>query len=1387
MEQKGEGGNFRIDKLTDSNYHIWKRKIKRVLGYRDLEDHIDADEKPPTDPTALKQWKKEDKKTQAIIELTISDDHFKQIGDLSSALETWNALRDLFQRKTLLNKLSARRRFYTAKMGDGETAMSFMSRVYQLADDCQAMDVSIDDKETAMTVLCGLHAKYEHLIVAIDAAADDTKLSMDFVKSRLLQEEQRMSDREDVKPSLDAALVNNGNSVGSSDVVCGYCKKKYHTESTCWKKHPHLRPKRGKQNQTGMVANAPDNSEAHDEESYVCLMAGKMNPTASRASAAEWIIDSGATAHICHDRSMFCTIEDIEPFDISIGDKSGIRAEGRGKVELTLSVCGKSRRCMLNEVLFAPTMGYNMLSVSAMRKLGVQTTFGEDCRMSKGEILLAEGALRGNLYYLSTSTTEEATGDSVALVADLNLWHQRLAHVHVDGIRDMVRNGVVEGVKVDLKKNIDRCKGCVYGKITRAPIPRSRGARATRVLELVHTDVCVKFPVPSLGGSLSFVSFIDDCSRYSWVYPILHKNDVFGVFKKWLAMVEKSHDKDLKVLQSDNGGEYISKEMLGYLENRGIRHKPTTPRNPYQNGVAERLNRTLKELIRSMLHHRSLPKKFWAEALNVAVHVRNRVTTRGLGPKTTPFEVLFGRKPNLSYLRVFGSRCWYRVGHQQVDKLDRRAREAVMIGYARGIRGYKLWDIAEEKVVVSRDVVFDEFNSFYERARKKSVSPVMNSGASSDGERGSELGLDDEPGSSDLDSDLEGTSTQDDHAVDEVMHDADSIADDPEDPDYAPDTDSLAPDPAHEEMPEELQVTAKQIPPEPARRSAREKRSPGEWWKGNKATALISAGVSADPRTFAEALNGPHGKAWMDSMQSEYDSLIENGCWELVPRPPNTNVISSKWVYKTKEEQTEKGDLGTRRKSRMVARGFGQVEGVDYSETYAPVVKLTSIRVLLAIVVILNLILHQMDVITAFLNGDLNELVFMEQPQGFERGNPAEVVCRLIKSIYGLKQAPRQWYAKIDDFFTKSLGMERSPADDCVYVRCKGGQVLVIALYVDDLLIACSDQETLDSTKRELSNRFKMKDLGESRIILGMDICRDHKAGTLSVSQTRYADKVIKRFGMDSARGINTPMDPDLDLSQPSAPCTEPYREAIGSLMYLMVGTRPDLAYPVGVLAKYVEKPTMLHWNAVKRIIRYVIRTKHLGLVYGGTNCSMTPEVYVDADWAGDQETRKSVSGYIAMMSGAAIAWCARQQEVVAQSSAESEYISMCAGAKEVTWLRRLVSGLGVVPDMGKPTVMHVDNQAAMAMARNSSVNRRNKHIDVRYHFTRQAVQDGTLQLQYCPTDEMTADMLTKALGRVKLERFVRSSGLDEAEAASRQLPKGGMLEDAVSGARSGQ
>ena len=401
---EGSSGMFKIEKLSESNFHVWKQKVELVLAFRELDDHIsDSVSAPQTDPEHA-VWVKADAKARAVIGLTLSDEHLEHVRDCETAGAMWSAIRDLFQRKTLLNKLACRRRFYSVKMAGSEKAIAFISRVRQLAADCKAMGVEIDDSDVAMTVLCGLPDKYEHLIVAIDAAAQDDMLTLDFVKSRLLQEEQRILDRGGTNHGQDSALVNAPQTPVRNHHIpeCDHCGRKGHTEPRCWQKYPHLKPRRFQKKQSGLVVNAvPAPEDINDDsgsDTVICLMAAEIPESIKRASRVDWIIDSGATSHICNDKQMFVNLSQVDPFDINIGDRSNVRAVGRGCVELMLSVSGRIRRCKLSNVMYAPTMGYNMLSVRVMSGAGHKIMFEKSsCTIEKDGKILAHGEIRNGL------------------------------------------------------------------------------------------------------------------------------------------------------------------------------------------------------------------------------------------------------------------------------------------------------------------------------------------------------------------------------------------------------------------------------------------------------------------------------------------------------------------------------------------------------------------------------------------------------------------------------------------------------------------------------------------------------------------------------------------------------------------------------------------------------------------------------------------------------------------------------------------------------------------------------------------------------------------------------------------------------------------------------
>jgi len=483
-------------------------------------------------------------------------------------------------------------------------------------------------------------------------------------------------------------------------------------------------------------------------------------------------------------------------------------------------------------------------------------------------------------------------------------------------------------------------------------------------------------------------------------------------------------------------------------------------------------------------------------------------------------------------------------------------------------------------------------------------------------------------------------------------------------------------------------------------------------------------------------------------------SLFDNDVWDLVELPPNQTPVGSKWVYKTKTGSD--GEI-ERYKARLVAKGYTQKSGMDYDETFCPVVRQESLRTLVATALQKGLKLHQIDVSTAFLNGTLQEEVYMQQPEGFVKKGEEHLVCKLRKSIYGLKQAPRCWNMVLDAYL-KDLKFVQSASDPCIYVSSEN-ETFYLGVYVDDIVLAGESETSIQRIKDALSRRFDIKDMGSLRYFLGMTISQSENE--IWIGQPKYTSNLVKKFGMQDCKPVSTPIDPSTQLEAASSEDLpvdqEKYQSVIGSLMYLSVSTRPDISFAVGNLARFSAKPTKAHWNALKRVVRYLKGTVEYGLKYVRNDheeCSG----YSDADWAGDVNDRKSTSGYVFMLSGGAITWKSKKQTCVALSTAEAEYIALSASAQESIWLRQILTDLGNPPT--QPTTLYEDNQSAIAMAKNPQFHGRAKHIDIKCHYIRDQVQTAQIQLTYCPTEEMIADIFTKGLSRDKFEKLRDKAGI---------------------------
>ena len=496
------------------------------------------------------------------------------------------------------------------------------------------------------------------------------------------------------------------------------------------------------------------------------------------------------------------------------------------------------------------------------------------------------------------------------------------------------------------------------------------------------------------------------------------------------------------------------------------------------------------------------------------------------------------------------------------------------------------------------------------------------------------------------------------------------------------------------------------------------------------------------PRSVAEALKSPY---WRKAMSEEMESQLKERTWDLTDATNVANVVGCRWVFTIKRKPDDSID---RYKARLVAKGFTQRPGIDYHDTFSPVVKPATIRIVLSTATTRNWPLRQLDVNTAFLQGHLEEEVFMSQPPGFvDKDNP-KAVCKLRKAIYGLKQAPRAWYNELRTFLLQS-GFNNSLADASLFVYNKNGVYLYMLVYVDDIIITGSSPPHIDRFITSLSQRFSIKDLGPLSYFLGIEVQRSSNG--LHLSQNRYITDLLQRMQMSTTNSVSTPMCPNTTLSLASGMVMDDptrYRMAVGSLQYLSL-TRPDISFAVNKLSQYMHQPTTEHWTAVKRVLRYLSGTRSHGITFSSRN-NPTLHAFTDADWAGNRDDYTSTGAYIVYLGSHPVAWSSKKQTGVARSSTEAEYRSVASTAAELCWITSLLHELGI-PVLQTPAI-YCDNMGATYLAANPVFHSRMKHLALDYHFVRHQVQTGMVRVSHVSTHDQLADALTKPLSRPRFE-----------------------------------
>ena len=1087
------------------------------------------------------------------------------------------------------------------------------------------------------------------------------------------------------------------------------------------------------------------------------------------------IIDSGASHHMISDRNL---ISDIQPASgnviIANGDK--VKIEGIGNLRLF------DRE---STALYMPQFTSNLLSVrKATVDLSCQVVFRPDeveFQDLKTGHVIGKGHSHQELYHLQKTKLSESASSfcmvSTSTGVESTIWHARLGHPHTRALNLMLPGVVFKN---------DECEACILGKHCRTVFPRS-STIYEKCFDLVHSDVWTA-PCMSRENHKYFVTFIDEKSKYTWVTLIQSKDRVLEAFKNFQSHVANHFSAKLKILRSDNGGEYTSQAFKQYLAQHGIIHQTSCPYTPQQNGVAERKNRHLMEVARSMMFHMNVPKRFWSDAVMSACYLINRTPTKVLND-LSPFEVLNKSKPSLDHLRVFGCICFVLVPGEQRNKLDARSSKAMLIGYSPTQKGYKCYDPVARRVLISRDVKFLETKGYYE---EKSWDELKDLSQPSDNATNlwrilESLGINMPQGNQDTRArHTEAASGPenviDENGVDVAEGNQETIHPDPEggnqhesDTDKS-DTGTEAHDREVHDQDERQQdsVSGEDIHQvQTLRRSTRIKKPASNWintrvyFNAEAVAHPISAVCSLAqypeehqvfigeldqeyiPRSYEEAMQH---EEWRASVGDEMGAMIKNDTWFETELPKGKRAVTSRLLYTIKYGANGKPE---RKKTRLVARGYTQVYGEDYLDTFAPVAKLHTIRILLSIAVNLEWDLWQMDVKNAFLQGELEDEVYMRPPPGLEDMVKPGNVLRLKKAIYGLKQSPRAWYHKLSTTLN-GKGFVKSEADHTLFTLTSQQGIVVILVYVDDIIITGSDKEGINLTKAFLKTSFDIKDLGELKYFLGIEICRSKEG--LFLSQRKYTLDLLNEAGDLGARVAKTPLEDGYKVLREGEFEDKPYgdvkhyRRMVGKLIYLTI-TRPDVCFAVNQVSQHMQKPKIHHWNMVERILRYLREAPGQG-VWMGCNGSTEITGYCDADWAGDRVDRRSTTGYCTFIGGNLVTWKSKKQKIVSCSSAEAEYRAMRKLTSELIWIRNLLRDLGI--ETTTPITMHCDNQAAIHIASNSMFHERTKHIEVDCHKVRQAVEQQIILPCYTRSEDQLADIFTKAASS-KVCEFIHS------------------------------
>lgn len=1292
---------IKIPIFDGKDYECWKRRIEMILKMKKCQEVVSR-RRSTTDKED--EWNEKDLKAINVIYSGISNDQLQFVKDKETSYEIMKKFDEMYLKESTALQICVRNKLERLKLKDFKDSTTFFTEFEKIVNELKSAGATVTEKEKLSYMIKMLPSSLSYVGDLVDVLKEDDQ-TVDFVVSKIKMMELK-EDEETSKQSTSVFKTER-----KKEQNCFKCGKYGHFKAQCTNMKPGgnpWKPKGGMQYRGGgHQQNWQNRGNGNGRYNRGNRGAGQHHRTGSWQQEnqeggmssfnaevdldnslievnncndkVEWLLDSGCSDHIINDDAYFYEYIVLKtPVNVRVADGRTLKATKLGTVLHEFSVYGKIIKNKLLNVYYVKEMDKNLISFGKVTKKNKIVSVGNVSKIynDNGNIIALAYKLNG-IYHMTSKIVKIEINNTEKNMTDKEKFHRALGHVNFNYLKTMCEKQMLQGLPKDLECEYFKCGICLKNKMHNLSFKNER-SRAKEILEIVHTDLNGPHHNSGINGEKYFLTFIDDFSKVAQVYVIKSKSEVYDCFVKYVNLIENKTDKKIKKLRCDNGTEYLNNNIHKFASEKGIYIEPCPPYVHELNGTAEKYNRDIMDMARCLLDEAKVHNRFWPEVIKTAAYLKNRILTNTIVKDKTPYEIMFGEKPSVEYLKLYGSRVFVRLPEQKRNsKWDRKADLGILLGYENV--GYRI--LVNNKIIVARHVDFiEEGTSYIEFNSEKKVEDVCE--IRSNGNEQSESSND---GENDL------------------------------------------------------------------RRSSREKRKPAklndENFVYNSDIVYVNYVNVNIPISYTEAMTNEDHKKWTDAMTKEMNSLMINKTWVYVEKPKDKKILDLKWVYTIKNDEVFK--------ARLVVRGYQQNDFID--DIYSPVARMQSLKILLSYCCNNGLIIYQMDVETAFLNGKIKSEVYVKQPPGFEDGT--DKVLKLDKALYGLRESPRAWYDCFDEFL-RSLNFRRSKNDNCLYIlKEKDNNNVYLILFVDDLLICCKDKGKLNEIKYLLMKSFKMKDLGMIKTYLGININYDYKNGELSLDQTKYIDSLEKKYDLQNSKLFKTPMEQNLKLLPAESKNDIRYRNLIGALLYISSGTRPDISFSVNYLSRFQNCYDDTHYKYALRVLKYLILTKNLKLIFRKNENTEILKCYVDADWAGDINDRKSTTGYVIKMYDNVIFWKSKKQGSVTKSSTSAEYVALSECVSELKIIKDILFDFEI--EFSEPIKIFEDNSGAISIAKHGNFTKNSKYIETHFHFVNESYLNQIIDIVKIDSEENIADILTKALGSVKFEKLRKTLGLN--------------------------